>query len=102
MPPHRGAITRPNDYMYGKLNSACFILNCISIFLNVLDPLFIVSGPKDHMKAAVIAKISMAKFVLVPCCFFLFYQNLLCCRKYVQYFLACSQTCLIAPGSNSY
>lgn len=59
MPPNRDTTARPNDYIYGKYH------NCSnsSIPNTLLDPLFIVSGPKDHLKAALIAKASMAKFV---------------------------------------
>ncbi|KAK9885822.1 hypothetical protein WA026_013694 [Henosepilachna vigintioctopunctata] len=32
----------------------------------IYDPLFVVSGPRDHYKAAVIAKMSMAKYQVCP------------------------------------
>lgn len=60
MPPHKGAVSRPNDFFYGKCAPSPEFFRPLTDFL---DPLFIVSGPKDHMKAALIAKISMAKFV---------------------------------------
>lgn len=61
MPPYKSSAARPNDYIYGKLR---FQFAFFSIKLEyILDPLFTVSGPKDHMKAAIISKISMAKFV---------------------------------------
>lgn len=36
---------------------------CIKLCL--LDPVFVVSGPKDHARAAIIASISTAKYVRI-------------------------------------
>lgn len=95
MPPNRDATSRPNDYIYGKYYNSSNSL----ILKTVLDPLFIVSGPKDHLKAALIAKASMAKFVSGHPLLSPNIQHLLNSSKYVQYFPACSPICPTAPDN---